>query len=200
MASYAIEGKSSRQFQKTKAFMYERPEAWNDLLDQLTSATIDYLNHQISAGVQAVQVFDSWVGCLSPEDFRRYVLPHSRRLIQGIVPGVPVISFGTQTAGLLSLFKQAGGDVIGIDWRIELDEAWDILGEVAIQGNLDPAVLLSEPVEIRRQVRRILNQARGRPGHIFNLGHGILPETPIENVRALVDAVHQMSQNPEVLK
>jgi hypothetical protein len=177
---------------------------WHDLSIQFRSplyidqhavlnATIDYLNAQIAAGAQAVQLFDSWVGCLSPEDFRQYVFPHTKRLIKAIRPGVPVISFGTQTGGLLPMFKEAGGDVIGVDWRIELDEAWDILGDVAIMGNLDPVVLFSNPKEIRMRVQRILNQAAGRPGHIFNLGHGILPETPIENVLSLIESVRELS-------
>lgn len=189
MASYIIEGKGSKNFIDTKRLMYEEPKAWHALLEKITDATIRYLNGQVAAGVQAVQIFDSWVGCLSPEDFRTYVLPHTRRLAKSITPGVPVITFGTQTAGLLPLFKELGGEVIGVDWRIELDEAWDILGDVAIMGNLDPVALFSNPKEVREKAKRILNQAAGRPGHIFNLGHGILPGTPIENVFALIEAV-----------
>jgi uroporphyrinogen decarboxylase len=173
--------------------MIDEPVLWNSLLEKITSATIDYLNLQIEAGAQAVQLFDSWVGCLSPEDFRLYVLPHTKKLIKGIKPGVPVISFGTQTGGLLPLFREAGGDVIGIDWRIELDDAWDQLGDVAIMGNLDPTILFADKKEIRTRVQRILNQAAGRPGHIFNLGHGILPETPIENVFSLIESVRELS-------
>ncbi len=193
MASYIIEGKGSKNFIKTKRLMYEDPKTWHALLEKITDATISYLNEQVAAGAQAVQVFDSWVGCLSPEDFRVFALPHSRRLMKSITPGVPVISFGTQTGGLLPLFKEAGGDVIGVDWRIELDEAWDILGDTAIMGNLDPVALFSSPLDIRERARRILNQAGGRPGHIFNLGHGILPETPIDNVHALIAAVRELS-------
>lgn len=193
MASYIIEGKGSKNFIHTKKLMYENPKAWHALLEKITDATILYLNAQVAAGAQAVQVFDSWVGCLSPEDFRVFALPHSRRLMKSIVPGVPVISFGTQTAGLLPLFKEAGGDVIGVDWRMELDEAWDILGNIAIMGNLDPVALFASPKEIREKAKRILTQAGGRPGHIFNLGHGILPETPIDNVHALIEAVREHS-------
>lgn len=193
LASYMIEGKGSRNFLLTKKIMYEAPAVWNRFLEKITDALIDFAAAQVEAGVQAFQVFDSWVGCLSPEDYRNFVLPHSRRLIQGVPPGIPVIHFGTQTTGLLPLIKQAGGDVIGVDWRVELDEAWEILGDVAIQGNLDPVVLLSEPAEIRARAKRILSQAGGRSGHIFNLGHGVLPATPIENVLELVRAVAEMS-------
>ncbi len=193
MASYIVEGKGSKNFIKTKSLMINDTPTWNALLSKITDATIDYLNAQISAGAQAVQLFDSWVGCLSPEDFRQYVFPHTKRLIKAIRPGVPVISFGTQTGGLLPMFKEAGGDVIGVDWRIELDEAWDILGDVAIMGNLDPVLLFSNAQDIRKRVQRILNQAGGRPGHIFNLGHGILPETPIDNVFSLIESVRELS-------
>jgi uroporphyrinogen decarboxylase len=189
VASYAIEGKGSKNFSITKALMYKEPAAWHSFLEKITDASILYLNAQIAAGAQAVQIFDSWVGCLSPEDFRAYVLPHTRRLIKNIAPGVPVISFGTQTSGFLPLLRQAGGDVIGVDWRIELDEAWDMLGDVAIQGNLDPQILLSDKTIITAHAERILAQAAGRPGHIFNLGHGVLPATPLENVMHLIDVV-----------
>ncbi len=191
LASYIIEGKGSKNFIDTKRLMYTETDTWHALLGKITDATIAYLNAQIAAGAQAVQIFDSWVGCLSPEDFRLYVLPHSRRLAKSITPGAPVITFGTQTTGMLTLFKEAGGDVIGVDWRVELDEAWNVLGDVAIMGNLDPVVLFSNPNEIRDRARRILNQANGRPGHIFNLGHGILPGTPIENVFALIESVKE---------
>jgi uroporphyrinogen decarboxylase len=155
---------------------------------------VRYLNAQIEAGVEAVQLFDSWVGCLGPDDYERYVLPHTRGVIRGIRPGIPVIHFGTGTAGLLSLMRAAGGDVIGVDWRVRLDEAWTRLGgEVGIQGNLDPFVLLAPPSQIREQAAAVLQRAGGRPGHIFNLGHGVLPETPVENVIRLVEAVHDLS-------
>lgn len=196
LASYIVEGKGSKNFIDTKRLMYEHPKAWHALLEKITDVTIAYLNAQIAAGAQAVQIFDSWVGCLSPEDFRNFALPHTRRLVKSVSPGAPVITFGTQTGGMLPLFKQAGGDVVGVDWRIELDEAWHILGEneVAIMGNLDPVALFSTPADIREKAKRILNQAANRPGHIFNLGHGILPGTPIENVHALIDAVKEFSK------
>jgi uroporphyrinogen decarboxylase len=193
MASYIIEGKGSKNFIETKKLMYQDTETWNALLGCITDATISYLNAQAQAGAQVLQLFDSWVGCLSPEDFRRFALPHTRRLVKNLTPGVPVITFGTQTNGLLPLMKEAGGDVVGVDWRIELDEAWKILGDVAIQGNLDPVVLFAPQKEIRTHVQRILNQANGRPGHIFNLGHGILPHTPIENVQYAIDCVKELS-------
>lgn len=197
MASYIIEGKGSKNFVLTKRLMHEQEAGWNGLLERITTATIDYLNAQIAAGCQAVQIFDSWVGCLTPEDYRRFVFPHVKRLIAGLNPGTPVISFGTQTNGLLPLLVEAGGDVIGVDWRIELDEAWRVLGpNLAIMGNLDPTTLLSTKDEIERQAKRILAQAGGRPGHIFNLGHGVLPETPLENVLHLIDVVKKYSKRP----
>jgi uroporphyrinogen decarboxylase len=141
-----------------------------------------------------VQIFDSWVGCLGPDDYRRYVLPHSRAVIAAIKPGVPVIHFGTGNPALLPLLREAGGDVIGADWRVRLDDAWNTIGhDRAIQGNLDPTILLAGRDEIRRQAEAILGQAAGRPGHIFNLGHGILPQTPVENVRYLIETVKELS-------
>jgi len=197
MASYIIEGKGSKNFVLTKRLMREEESAWNGLLERIATATIDYLNAQIQAGCQAIQIFDSWVGCLTPEDYRRFVFPHVKRLIASLRPGTPVISFGTQTGGLLPVMVEAGGDVIGVDWRIELDEAWSIVGpSQSIMGNLDPALLLTTKPEIERQAKRILSQAGGRPGHIFNLGHGVLPETPLENVLHLIDVVKKESQRP----
>jgi len=152
------------------------------------------MNAQISAGAQAVQLFDSWVGCLSPEDYREFVLPHTRSVIENITPGVPVIHFGTGTGTLLDLMREAGGDVIGLDWRVQLNEAWRRVGhDVSVMGNLDPVVLFADRSYVISQAKRILDQAGGRPGHIFNLGHGILPDTPVDNVIALVDAVHELS-------
>ena len=160
----------------------------------LVDATVDYVNGQIAAGIDALQIFDSWVGCLAPGDYREFVLPHMRRLMAGVTPGVPIIHFGTGTSGLLELMREAGSDVLGVDWRIDLDQAWSRVGhDVAIQGNLDPVALFAPPAEIRRRVRDILRRADGRPGHIFNLGHGILPETPVDHVRAMVDSVHELS-------
>jgi len=194
LASYLIEGGPSRDFLLTKAFMRREPEAWAAMMTRLADVTADYLNGQIGAGVQAVQLFDSWVGALSPADYRAYVLPHSRRVIRALRPGVPVIHFGVGTGGLLPLMKEAGGDVIGLDWRVELGPTWERLGlDVAVQGNLDPAVLLAGVDAIRSAAREILEGAAGRPGHVFNLGHGIHKETPVDHVRALVDIVHELS-------
>ena len=193
LASYVIEGGASRSFLHTKTLMYRDAGAWNLLLERLVRAVGRYLNAQIAAGAGAVQLFDSWVGALGPDDYRRFVLPHTKRLIESIQPGVPVIHFATGNPALLPLLAEAGGHVIGVDWRIDLDEAWRIVGpEKAVQGNLDPTVLLADRKEIRRGAERILRQAAGRPGHIFNLGHGVLPQTPPENAIALVDAVHEL--------
>jgi uroporphyrinogen decarboxylase len=194
LASYLIEGGPSREFLLTKAFMREEPEAWAAMMSALADVTAAYLNGQIAAGAQAVQLFDSWAGTLAPADYREYVLPHSRRVITALRPGVPVIHFGVGTGGLLLLMKAAGGDVIGLDWRVDLGPTWERLGyDVAVQGNLDPAVLLAGVGAIRRAARGILDGAAGRPGHVFNLGHGIHKETPVEHVRALVDIVHELS-------
>jgi uroporphyrinogen decarboxylase len=194
VASYIIEGGGSRNYENTKGLMYRDAGMWNALMERLTRATAAYINGQIAAGADAVQVFDSWVGCLSPDDYREFVLPHMQQLIRSITPGVPVIHFGTGTAGLLELMKEAGGNVIGLDWRVDLEEAWARLGyDVAVQGNLDPVALFAQPSEIRRRAHKILKKADGRPGHIFNLGHGVLPSTPVDHVLALVDAVHEYS-------
>jgi uroporphyrinogen decarboxylase len=194
LASYLVEGGGSRNYLKTKKLIYSNPGAWRGLMDRLSSTTAKYLNAQIAAGAQAVQLFDSWAGCLSPDDYDRHVLPHTRATIGAITSGIPVIHFSTGTGGFLKSIRAAGGNVIGVDWRVKLDAAWDTLGhEVGIQGNLDPAALLASPKEIRRRVEDILNQAGGRPGHIFNLGHGVFPETPVENVIAMVEAVHELS-------
>ncbi len=194
VSSYVVEGGPSRDYLHTKRLMYEAPEAWHRLMDILAGATARYLNGQIAAGAQAVQLFDSWVGVLAPEDYRAFVQPHTRALIEALTPGVPVIHFGTGTAALLPLMRAAGGDVMGLDWRVDLDAGWAAVGpDVAVQGNLDPAVLLAKPPFIRQRVKDILDRAGGRPGHIFNLGHGVLQETPVEHVKALVDIVHELS-------
>lgn len=193
LASYMIEGGGSRNYVHTKSLMYEDSGAWHALMSLIARALSRYLNAQIAAGAQAVQLFDSWVGCLSPEDYREYVLPHTRAVIRSITPNIPVIHFGTGTATLLELMREAGGDVIGLDWRVDLREAWRRLGNMAVMGNLDPVALFAKQDFIRAQAQRILESADKQPGHIFNLGHGILPETPVENVIALVDAVHEMS-------
>ncbi len=194
LACYAIEGGASRHYEHAKTLMYSDPGAWNALMERLTDATVRYLNAQAEAGAQVLQLFDSWVGSLSPFDYARFVQPHMTRLFQSLPSDVPAIHFGTDTGSLLELQKNAGGQVIGLDWRVELDQAWAWLGEgVAVQGNLDPTVLLGPIDEVRRQADRILQQAGGRPGHIFNLGHGILPHTPVDSVKGLVDHIHEVS-------
>jgi uroporphyrinogen decarboxylase len=194
VASYLVEGGPSRDYLHTKRLMYREPDAWHRLLVLLAEATGRYLNGQIAAGAAVVQLFDSWVGVLSPSDYRAFVQPHVGALLKMLTPGVPVIHFGTGTAALLPHMRDAGGDVIGVDWRVDLDVAWRLVGEdVGVQGNLDPAVLLAEPSYIRERARDVLARAGGRPGHIFNLGHGVLPDTPVEHVKALVDIVHELS-------
>jgi uroporphyrinogen decarboxylase len=195
VASYMIEGGASRSFEHTKGLMYRDPGAWHALMERITRGLVHYLNQQIDAGAGVVQLFDSWVGCLSPDDYREFVQPHSRAVIAGVTPGAPLIHFGTGTATLLEDMRDAGGDVIGLDWRVELDRGWEQIGhDRGVQGNLDPLVLLADREVLRRRARRILDQTDGRPGHIFNLGHGILPQTPVENVVALIEAVHEMSE------
>jgi len=192
LASYAIEGGSSRSYLHTKTLMYREPTAWNELMQRLSRSIVLYLNAQIAAGAQAVQLFDSWAGCLSPEDYRRYVLPHVARIAEELTPGTPLIHFATGNPALLGPMTEAGGDVIGIDWRINLKDAWQTVGEDrAVQGNLDPLVLLADRETIAARATDILDAAAGRPGHIFNLGHGVLPQTPVDNVRFLVDFVHE---------
>ena len=195
VASYIIEGGSSREFLHTKTMMYSAPELWRALMDKLSTVLADYLVAQIRAGAQAVQIFDSWVGALSPQDYEKFVLPYSQRVLEAAkAENVPVIHFGTNTTTLLPLMKRAGGDVIGLDWRIPLDDGWSLLGhDVAVQGNLDPTLLFAPLPEIKKRVQDILRRAEGRPGHIFNLGHGILQHTPVENVKAVVDMVHEHS-------
>ena len=193
LASYIIEGGGSRNYVHTKTLMYSDPGAWHAMMSLIARALAKYLNAQVEAGAQAVQLFDSWVGCLSPADYREYVLPHTREVIRNVKAGTPVIHFGTGTATLLELMREAGGDCIGLDWRVDLGEAWGRLGDVAVMGNFDPVALFSSKEVIRAQAKRILDRAGGRPGHIFNLGHGILPETPVDNVVTLVEAVHELS-------
>ncbi len=193
IAAYLIEGKGSRDYRQTKTLMFSRSDLWRALMDRLVQALTDYLKAQIESGAQAVQVFDSWVGCLAPADYREHVLPHTRRLLAGLAgAGVPVIHFGTGTATLLPMMAEAGGDVIGLDWRIPLDAGWDLVGPGrAVQGNLDPVVLFAGFDVVKVKAAAILDAAAGRPGHIFNLGHGVLPGTPVDNVRRLVDFVHE---------
>jgi uroporphyrinogen decarboxylase len=194
VASYLVEGGPSRDYLHTKRLMYEAPEAWRRLMEILTEATVSYLNGQIAAGAGAVQLFDSWVGALGPDDYRAFVLPHVRALIAALSVGTPDIHFGTGTAALLPLMREAGGDVIGLDWRVDLAAGWRAVGhDVGVQGNLDPATLLAPLPMIRQRVEAILARAAGRPGHIFNLGHGVYPDTPVDHVRAMVDMVHELS-------
>jgi len=196
LASYAIEGGSSRNYLRTKQLMYCEPKAWHQLMDKFARVITGYLRRQIKAGAQAIQLFDSWVGCLSVGDYVEYVLPHVQLIFEGLKrEGVPMIYFGTGTSAMLRQMREAGGDVIGVDWRIHLDEAWATVGhDVAVQGNLDPLTLFAPLHEIERRVADILRRAGGRPGHIFNLGHGILPTTPLEHVAATIDMVHKLSQ------
>lgn len=197
LASYIIEGGHSKNYILTKGLIYQNRSAWGKLMEKISEVLIRYLNAQIRSGVQALQLFDSWVGCLSPSDYEEYVLPYSKKVIDGVGKSVPLIHFATSSSSLLQLMKRAGGDVIGVDWRVDLAEAWARLGyDVAIQGNLDPVILLSSPNLIEKEVKRILKDAGNRPGHIFNLGHGILPNTPVDHVTALVEVVHQYSSLP----
>jgi uroporphyrinogen decarboxylase len=195
LASYAIEGGHSSNFAKTKALMYGHPDAWHRLCDKLATVVGDYLSAQIDAGVDAVQLFDSWVGALSPADYREFALPHTRRIFQAIEGRVPTIHFGTGTATTLDLLREAGGDVIGADWRIPIDAAWERIGfDRAIQGNLDPTLLLGPMQRMFAQAEDILERINSRPGHIFNLGHGLLPSTPVEHVQRLAQYVHSASR------
>ena len=195
LASYMIEGAGSRNYIETKKLMYRDPGAWNALLQKLVTVLSEYGAEQVRAGAAAFQVFDSWVGCLSPDDYRRFALPHAAALIARLqATGVPVIYFGTDSATLLTSMRETGADVIGLDWRIPLDHGWALVGEDrAVQGNLDPVILFADEPTVRQRTRDVLHQAAARPGHIFNLGHGILPGTPVENVLALVDEVHAYS-------
>ncbi|MBI5885709.1 MAG: uroporphyrinogen decarboxylase [Deltaproteobacteria bacterium] len=194
LASYIIEGGGSRNYVEAKSIMYKDPDSWHLLMDKISDVVIAYLNAQIDAGAQVIQLFDSWVGCLGPDDFEKFALPYTKKVVNGVKKTVPLINFGTNTGTYLHLVKQGGGDVIGVDWKVRLDEAWKVIGyNHAIQGNLDPVVLFSTRAEIKRRVKDIIDRAEGRPGHIFNLGHGIILGTPVDNVRAVVDAVHEFS-------
>lgn len=196
LASYMIEGSGSRHYIHTKRLMYSDPPLFDQLLAKLVTVTAEFSAEQVQAGADVVQVFDSWVGCLSPQDYRRYVLPRTRELVERLkLTGVPVIYFGTDTATLLSAIPETGADVVGLDWRVPLDQGWEQLEyRTAVQGNLDPVVLFSPWKQVAAAARDVVNRANGRPGHIFNLGHGILPETPVDQVKALVSFVHENSQ------
>jgi uroporphyrinogen decarboxylase len=201
LASYLIEGGASRTFPHSKRLMYTDAGAWRTIMQRLAGALALYVKGQIEAGVQAVQIFDTWVGCLSPADYREFVQPYTKMLFSEIGNEVPIIHFGADTATLLEAMRDAGESIIGLDHRVELDDAWARLGtKVGVQGNLDPAALLGNQRFIRRRVERILDQAGGRPGHIFNLGHGILPETPFENVVELIKMVHELTADRKTSK
>lgn len=194
IASYLIEGGPSKTFEATKLFMFAQPEGWHKLLSRLAAFTASYLQKQIEAGAQAIQLFDSWVGCLSPELYREFVLPHSQHIFQSLPGEVPQIHFGRGTGQLLELLRAAGGSVIGVDYMTSLEAAFERLSDsVALQGNLDPVILLADRPVIAERVKHLLDQVGGRPGHIFNLGHGLLPNTPVDNVRFLVDEVHRLT-------
>ena len=192
LASYMIEGGGSRNYTETKKMMYRSSRAWGELMNKLVTVLSAYAADQVRAGADVIQIFDSWVGCLSPDDYCHHVLPATKQLVTAVrATGVPVIYFGTDTATLLPAMKSTGAEVIGLDWRIPLDQAWQSVASGAVQGNLDPAVLFGEWKQVKSVAADVLKRAAGRPGHIFNLGHGILPETPVENVKALVKFVQE---------
>jgi uroporphyrinogen decarboxylase len=196
IASYIIEGGGSKEYKNCKTMMWQAPEIWDALMEKISEVLLRYLKAQIKAGAQAVQIFDSWVGALSPDDYKTYVLPYSKYVLSGLKnEGVPVIHFANNASSMLELVVEAGGDVIGLDWRINIDDAWKKIGyDKAVQGNLDPFTLFAPPKLIEEKVKHILELVGNRPGHIFNLGHGINKETPVENVIALVEAVHKYSK------
>ncbi|MBI4057261.1 MAG: uroporphyrinogen decarboxylase [Elusimicrobia bacterium] len=193
LASYLIEGGRSDYYLRTKSMMHQRPDLWEKLMDKITTATFDYLSAQAEAGAQAVQLFDSWAGALSPEDYQKFVLPYSQKILERLAQaGIPTIHFSTGTGGFLDLLRKAGGDALSVDWRISLKEAWKKIGyDKGIQGNLDPASLLSPPEILKSLTQNILHQAEGRPGHIFNLGHGVLPQTPEDHLKIVVETVKE---------
>jgi uroporphyrinogen decarboxylase len=194
LASYMVDGGGTRDYLHTKTMMFSEPKTWEVLMEKLTDTVALYLKAQIEAGAQAVQLFDSWAGCLTPSDYREFAMPYTRKIIDRIKGEVPVIHFANQAATFLESVREAGGDVIGVDWRIPLDEAWGRIGhDVGIQGNLDPMVLMAPRDYIAERVKDVLHRAGGRPGHIFNLGHGINKHTPVENVIAMVEAVKRFS-------
>jgi len=195
LACYMVEGKGSKDFAALKKMMYAEPEIYAALMEKITTMDMEYLNAQIKAGAQAIQIFDTWGGMLSPADYERYVLPYTQRLINGLNrTNVPVIHFVKGAGTMLDIVKQAGGDVMGLDWHINLGKARDILGDMAVQGNLDPTVLFAPKAVIEREVQRVLDENAGRPGLIFNLGHGILPTVPPENAIFMVECVHRLTQ------
>ena len=193
LASYAIEGGSSKNYRRTKQMMYNDPSAWDALMNRFVDNLIVYLQRQIAAGFQAVQIFDSWAGCLSPEDYQQYVQPYTAKLVAGVQDHAPVINFLTGNPALLGLQRQAGGQVFGVDWRINLADAWEIFGpDVAIQGNMDPIALYADLPVLKQKAKAVLDAAAGRNGHIFNLGHGVMPDMNPDHVKALVEMVHEL--------
>ena len=190
VASYLIEGRPTKDFARSKALMYGQPEIWHELMETLTAVTIRYLRAQVAAGVQAVQLFDSWIGALGAAEYEEYVLPYVRRIFEGVAGTVPTIHFGTSTAHLLEQMAGAGSDAMSVDWRLRLDQAWSRIGDLAIQGNLDPTICLAPWPVVEREVGRVLAEAGGRPGHIFNLGHGVLADTPSDTLTRIVEMVH----------
>ncbi len=191
LASYLIEGGPSRDFIATKKMMYSQPEAWNSLMTKLSTMVSDYLSAQVRAGVDVVQLFDSWSGCLSPSDYEEFVLPYTKKILDQLKgSGVPRIHFGVGTAGILKSMSKSGGEVFGVDWRIPIDAAWEAVGPVGIQGNLDPAAVLGDWRLVETRAKEILDRVGGRPGHVFNLGHGVLPETQPEQLQRLVRFIH----------
>ncbi len=196
LCSYMVEGGGggkAKDFTITKRMMYEEPETWGLLMEKVVKVLVDYMKMQVRSGAQALQVFDSWVGCMSPSDYKKYIQPYSKKVFAGLKDtGVPVINFSTGTSSMLPIVRQSGGDVFGFDWRIDLDDAWNQVGhDTPIQGNLDPNILFAPIPVIKDRVLDILKRAQGRPGHIFNLGHGILQHTPVDHVKAVVDIVHE---------
>jgi uroporphyrinogen decarboxylase len=194
LASYVIEGRGSKDYYETKRLMFSDEGAWNALMEKLSDAVTVYLNAQIRAGAQATQLFDSWVGALGPDEYRRFVMPHVKRIFSRLDPSVPHIHFGTGNSALYPLMKEAGGDVIGFDWRVDLGTQWDAIGARSVMGNLDPALLLAPVDAMKREATRVLDSAGRRPGHVFNLGHGVMPEATVDQVKALVDHVHESSR------
>ena len=195
LASYLIEGSPSREFTRTKKLMYDQPDLWKLLLSKLSQIVATYLQAQIRAGVDAVMLFDSWSGCLSPADYRDFVLPHNQGILADLsANNVPRILFGVGTAGILSEIRKVDADVFGVDWRLSIDDAWRVFGEIAIQGNLDPSTLLASDKLIEERTRDILGRVGGKPGHIFNLGHGVLPETKPEKAKRLVQFVQDSTK------
>jgi uroporphyrinogen decarboxylase len=193
LACYAVEGKSSRNYAHVKRLMYDHEVLWQSLMDKLVDTVADYVQLQIASGAQAIQLFDSWVGCLSLADYERYVAPATRRLMERIQGKLPIIYFGTGNAHLLDAMYATGPDLMALDWRVPLVATWDRLGSRAIQGNLDPIALCGEPSSMINQAQTLIDEVGGRPGHIFNLGHGIIPETPVDNVKRLVDFVREQT-------